>query len=56
MHNAPNVNELVNEVAGSNFADQRLTRRLRNLVGSLAVAPKKSLPKALDGAGLEGAY
>lgn len=56
MANAPNVNELVNEVAGSNFADDRLTRRLRNLVGSLAVAPKKSLPKALDEAGLEGAY
>ena len=56
MANAPNVKELVDEVAGSNFADDRLTRRLRNLVGSLAVAPKKSLPKALDEAGLEGAY
>jgi len=54
--NAPDVNELANEVAGSNFADDRLNKRLRSLVGSLAKAPKKSLPRALDGAGLEGAY
>ncbi|HEY3668849.1 MAG TPA: IS4 family transposase, partial [Polyangiaceae bacterium] len=56
MTNAPNVNELAGEVADANFADDRLNNRLRNLVGSLAKAPKKSLPKALDGAGLEGAY
>lgn len=56
MTNAPDVNGLVDEVANSNFADDRLNRRLRNLVGCLAVAPKKSLPKALDAAGLEGAY
>ena len=56
MKNAPDAIELVNEVAGPNFADDRLNKRLRNLVGSLALAPKKSLPKALDSAGLEGAY
>ena len=56
MINAPDVNELADEVAGSNFADDRLNKRLWNLVGSLAKAPKKSLPKALDSAGLEGAY
>lgn len=56
MRNASDVNELVSEVARSNFADGRLTRRLGDLVGRLAKAPKKSLPKALDPAGLEGAY
>jgi hypothetical protein len=54
--NALDVNELADEVADSNFADKRLNERLRNLVSSLAEAPKKSLPKALDSAGLEGAY
>jgi hypothetical protein len=54
--NAPDVNELADEVAGSNFTDDRLNKRLWNMVGSLAKAPKKSLPKALDSAGLEGAY
>ena len=56
MTNAPDVNELAREVVGSNFADDRLNVRLRSLVSSLAKAPKKSLPKALDPAGLEGAY
>ena len=56
MTNALDVNELAGEVADSNFADNRLNARLRNLVSSLAEAPKKSLPKALDSAGLEGAY
>jgi hypothetical protein len=54
--NALDVNELAEEVAGSNFADKRLNKRLRNLVLGLASAPKTSLPKALDSAGLEGAY
>ena len=56
MNSAPDVTELAHEVADSNFADERLNARLRNLVSSLAKAPKKSLPKALDAAGLEGAY
>ena len=56
MTNALDVNELADEVADSNFADGRLNERLRSLVSSLAEAPKKSLPKALDSAGLEGAY
>jgi len=54
--NALDVNELADEVAGSNFTDNRLNNRLRNLVSSLAKAPRTSLPKALDSAGLEGAY
>lgn len=56
MNKAPSVTELVNEVARSNFTDKRLTTRLRDTVDCLAVAPEKSLPKALDKAGLEGAY
>lgn len=56
MTNALDVNELADEVAGSNFADNRLNERLRNLVSGLAEAPKTSLPKAFDSAGLEGAY
>jgi len=47
---------LAAEVADSNFADARLTNRLRSLVSSLGKDPKLSLPEALDDAGLEGAY
>jgi hypothetical protein len=54
--NALDVNELADEVAGSNFADNRLNQRLRSFFSCLAEAPKTSLPKALDSAGLEGAY
>jgi hypothetical protein len=46
----------VAEVADSNFVDARLTNRLRSLVSSLGKDPKLSLPRALDDAGLEGAY
>jgi hypothetical protein len=54
--NAPDVNELAREVVGSNFADHRLNVRMFSLFTCLAKSPKKSLPKALDPAGLEGAY
>jgi hypothetical protein len=50
------VHELAVEVADSNFADERLNRRLRVLVGALAADPRVSLPRSLDGAGLEAAY
>ncbi len=47
---------LVAEVVRSNFADERLNRRLSELVAVLAKDPAKSLPKAFDSAGLEAAY
>src|SRR6188768_2160904 len=50
------IEALVNEVAADNFDDGRLTERLRRLVDGLARNPALSLPKALDSAGLEGAY
>jgi hypothetical protein len=48
--------ELAIEVGSGNFDDERLNLRLRNLVGRLSVDPSRSLPRALDSAGLEGAY
>lgn len=56
MANICDVEELAGEVADGNFEDERLTVRLRRLVTSLAEKPALSLPKALDSAGLEGAY
>lgn len=56
MAEALGVKELVSEVADGNFSDARLTERLRRLVGGLAKDPSLSLPRALDSAGLEGAY
>jgi hypothetical protein len=50
------VQTLANEVAESNFSDERLTNRLRLLVAALASDPRRSLPSALDSAGLEAAY
>ena len=50
------VAELVAEVAGSNFDDDRLNRRLKALVEGLAKDPRESLPRAFDSAGLEAAY
>src|SRR5882724_5137761 len=47
---------LADEVADSNFHDERLTKRLRALVAGLAQDPSLSLPRALDSAGLEAAY
>lgn len=56
MANSFGIEALVNEVAADNFDDGRLTERLRRLVDGLARNPALSLPKALDSAGLEGAY
>src|SRR4051812_23128972 len=47
---------LANEVADVNFDDERLNRRLRSIVGTLAANPQVSLPRAFDSAGLEAAY
>lgn len=47
---------LAAEVAHANFADERLNKRLRNLVAGLAKDPSLSLPQALDEAELEAAY
>ena len=47
---------LAAEVAGSNFDDERLNKRLRLLVAGLAAEPARSLPRSLDEAGLEAAY
>jgi hypothetical protein len=47
---------LADEVAGLNFEDARLNKRLKLVVASLAVNPQVSLPRAFDSAGLEGTY
>jgi Transposase DNA-binding/Transposase DDE domain len=47
---------LAEEVANSNFDDQRLNRRLSLVVAALAANPEASLPRRFDSAGLEGAY
>lgn len=48
--------ELAFEVGNSNFKDERLNARLRNLVTKLAANASTSLPRTFDSAGLEGAY
>ena len=50
------LEDLAAEVAGSNFTDERLNKRLEMLVSVLGIDPSKSLPKSFDGAGLEAAY
>jgi len=50
------VEELADEVAQANFADERLNKRLRMLVAGLAKDPSLSLPESFDSAGLEAAY
>lgn len=47
---------LAAEVGDSNFADERLNKRLRLVIAGLAVEPARSLPRSFDDAGLEGAY
>src|SRR5688500_14122369 len=56
MKDPVDVQSLALEVADSNFADERLNKRLRELVTRLAVDPTQSLPRSLDSAGLEAAY
>ena len=50
------IGPLASEVGGRNFRDERLNLRLRSLVEKLSVDPHRSLPRALDSAGLEAAY
>jgi len=50
------IRKLAFEVGDRNFRDERLNLRLRSLVEKLSVDPHRSLPRALDSAGLEGAY
>jgi len=50
------IDQLVEEMSGSNFSDKRLNRRLGGLVAGLARDPGRSLPRAFDSAGLEAAY
>jgi hypothetical protein len=47
---------LAQEVANSNFADERLNKRLKALIAGLGADPTQSLPRAFDSAGLEAAY
>jgi hypothetical protein len=56
MREAITIGELADEVAQSNFSDERLNLRLRSLVSRLSAEPTVSLPRALDSAGLEAAY
>ena len=50
------IQKLAFEVGARNFEDERLNLRLRSLVEKLSIDPHRSLPRALDSAGLEGAY
>jgi Transposase DNA-binding/Transposase DDE domain len=50
------VQALAREVAGSNFEDERLNKRLKALVAGMAADPSESLPRLFDSAGLEAAY
>jgi len=50
------VGTLAAEVANANFADDRLNKRLKAIVTSLAETPGASLPRSFDSAGLEAAY
>lgn len=50
------IEKLAAEVAGSNFSDERLNRRLGAIVSTLAKNPSLSLPQAFDSAGLEAVY
>src|SRR3954471_20336375 len=56
MTRASEIEKLAAEVSGSNFRDERLNRRLGDIVSTLAKNPSLSLPKAFDSAGLEGVY
>jgi hypothetical protein len=56
MTSAIGIEGLAAEVAGENFSDERLNKRLRSLVVELSKDPARSLPQSLDSAGLEGAY
>ena len=47
---------LAEEMVDGNFSDARLNKRLKALVTELDKKPHLSLPRALDDAGLEGAY
>lgn len=53
---AQSIEEFADEAADGTFADARLVERLRRMVAGLAVDPARSLPRAFDEAGLEGAY
>jgi len=51
------VGELVREIAGADFGDERLRKRGMRLMETLGAEPARSLPRAIsDGAGLEAAY
>jgi Transposase DNA-binding len=52
----PTAVALSTELADADLGDARLSRRLRQLVGSLAERPAESFPKVLDDAELEAAY
>jgi hypothetical protein len=56
MADPVDIDDLASEVADSNFADERLNRRLKMLVAGLAADPTRSLPSSFDSAGLEAAY
>src|SRR5687768_2292281 len=56
MSDPTDIDALAREVAAANFPDERLTKRLKTLVASLAAEPSTSLPRVFDSAGLEGAY
>lgn len=50
------LHELADEVADSNFPNERRTERLRALILGLGADPARSLPRSFDSAGLEAAY
>lgn len=55
-HPSTDVQLLANEMAGAQFGDARLSRRVGLMVEKIARAPALSLPKLFDLAELEAAY
>jgi hypothetical protein len=50
------ASELAREMAGAEFGDRRLSRRLGKIVETVLKAPDMSFPALFDDTGLEGAY
>jgi hypothetical protein len=56
MANPLNAKAIAGELARENFDDERLTKRLQNIIEGVARDPQASLPSVLSSAELEGAY
>ena len=55
-HSSTDIPRLAHEMAGADFGDARLSRRVGLMVEKIAQAPELSLPRLFDVAELEAAY